>query len=71
MKIVTVEVDSSKEERLKQFLNDLELSFSESDNIETIPTAHQEHILALKNQSKESDFISWKEIKTNILQSNV
>jgi hypothetical protein len=71
MKIVTVEVDSSKEERLRQFLIDLELSFSETEEIETIPTAHQEHILALKGQAKSSDFISWKEMRANILKTNV
>lgn len=69
MKTLTINIEETKFEALKDFLDSLGVNFYDNSEIDfQISEEQKDHIRGLIKNSKETDFISWKEFKSRIVK---
>lgn len=67
MKSLTINIEETKFEALKEFLDSLGVDFYDNSEVDyQISEEQKNHIRGLVKNSKENDFISWKEFKSRV-----
>jgi hypothetical protein len=67
MKTLTINVEDTKFEVLKDFLDSLGIDFYDNSDFNIqIPESQKKYIRELVKSSEDSDFISWKDFRSRI-----